>query len=243
MADHDVSRHRHGDPDRRPGPRPVAVTVAALAVVTFLVLAVLVETSWGPLYDLDRDTSQGLHAYAVAHPDWVTVMRLWTDLFDPEIFPVLALLVALWLVWRRALRLAAFCAVPVAVGVAIQVMVKPAIGRERPAFPDPVDFSSGNSLPSGHALMATVTCGVLLLLVLPHLTPLLRAVAGTVAVVVAAVTGFTRVALGVHWVSDVLAGWILGVAVVAAAAAVFAPWRRGPTWPRAGLPEIEEHHR
>jgi undecaprenyl-diphosphatase len=108
--------------------------------------------------------------------------------------------------------------------------------------------AAGFSFPSGHALNATLAAGVLLLVLLPYTRDRrpLRWALWAAALLIAVVTGLSRIALGVHWTSDVLAGWLLGVAVVAATSAAFATWRnrtgRRPTrTAREGVePELAE---
>ena len=72
------------------------------------------------------------------------------------------------------------------------------------------------SFPSGHAQNAVVAWGVLLLVFLPVLRGRWRVVAVIAAVAVVLAIGFARVALSVHFVSDVLAGYALGAAWLAA---------------------------
>src|SRR5205823_14443517 len=81
--------------------------------------------------------------------------------------------------------------------------------------------------PSGHALGSIVGCGVLLLVLLP----LVRSANGrrlcwAAAAAIVLAVGFARVGLGVHYVSDVLAGWVLGLGWLAATTAAFQAWRR-----------------
>jgi undecaprenyl-diphosphatase len=79
---------------------------------------------------------------------------------------------------------------------------------------------------------------VLLLVFLPVLRGATRPIAIAVAVLMVLAIGFSRVALGVHYVSDVLAGYVLGAAWVAAMIASFNTWRRerahGPSRPADG---------
>jgi undecaprenyl-diphosphatase len=103
-------------------------------------------------------------------------------------------------------------------GTVAQQSLKAAVGRARPVWPDPVDSAHYAAFPSGHAMTATVVCGLLLwLLQLYGAGRALRRTALALAVVSVVGVGLTRVWLGVHWPSDVLGGWLLGALVVALA--------------------------
>ncbi|MCX5379837.1 phosphatase PAP2 family protein [Streptomyces sp. NBC_00091] len=201
------------------------------------VLTVLVVSRWGPLVSYDEQLARDLHPYAVTHPGVTHLVRVFSDwIWDPWTMRALAALACLWL-WRRGDRSRAVrvgAATLVASGV--QQGLKALTGRARPVWPDPVDSAQYAAYPSGHAMTAAVVCG-LLLWVLPAKVP--RAVAGA-AWAVAAVSvlgvGFTRLYLGVHWFSDVLAGWLLGAALVSLAAFRHACSRRSPASPRADGP-------
>jgi membrane-associated phospholipid phosphatase len=101
------------------------------------------------------------------------------------------------------------------------------------AFADPVAHANGLSFPSGHAQSAMVAACVLLLVFLPALRGAARAAAVVVAAVAVLAIGFSRVALGVHFASDVVAGYVLGAAWVAALTALFTAWRREQRRPPA----------
>ncbi len=107
------------------------------------------------------------------------------------------------------------------------------VDRARPIVADPVAHAGGLSFPSGHAQNAVVAWGVLLLVFLPVLRGRWRVVAVIAAVAVVLAIGFARVALSVHFVSDVLAGYALGAAWLAAMIAAFNAWRRDAGRPAA----------
>ncbi len=104
--------------------------------------------------------------------------------------------------------------------------------RDRPPVSGHLVTVDGSSLPSGHTLDATIVLGVLAVVAVS----LVRGRPARVAVVAAAGTGIAvagaaRVYLGVHWATDALAGWLLGTAWVALAAAALLLLRGGRAFP------------
>ncbi len=140
---------------------------------------------------------------------------------------------AVYMVLRGAPRLAIWAVTTVIVGGVIGLAVKVAVERARPMLPDPVSWAPGWSFPSGHALNAALGAVTLVLVLLPVLHGVWRVVAWIAAALVSLTVAFTRVALGVHWVSDVVAGIILALVVVVATAAGFEAWRSADG-PQAG---------
>jgi undecaprenyl-diphosphatase len=221
-------RARRLDPDYALGLRlTVAAAAAFVVLVPFSLLAVLVLGSWPPLHALDRAVTASLHDYAVDHPVWVWFMTGWTNVFAPMSLRVAAVVLVIWLVRRGARRPALWVATTMAVGGLLSPAIKLLVGRDRPDLLDPVARAAGFAFPSGHALNATLAAGVLLLVALPFTRGRRgsRWALWAAAVCLAGVTGLSRIALGVHWTSDVVGGWLLGAAVVAATAAGFTTWR------------------
>ncbi|MEU7105670.1 phosphatase PAP2 family protein [Streptomyces sp. NPDC046215] len=186
----------------------------------FVVLLVLVAAAWGPLDSLDRQVADGLHPTAVDHRGWTHTMRVLSDwLWDPWTMRAALAVTALWLARRQEWLLVAWVAVTSALGTGLQQGLKAAVGRDRPRWTDPVATAHYQAFPSGHALTATVACGLLVWLLWLHGTRTggVRTALALGAVSVLGV-GFTRVYLGVHWLSDVVGGCLLGAALVAVSA-------------------------
>ena len=197
-----------------------------LVAVPFGLLLFLVEGKWPPLMEVDDGARDGLHAVALQHRWFVVAMETLSTVGRWWVYLPVCAVVAGWLLWRRQIRLAVFVAVTVGISPAINDLVKAVVHRTRPVLADPVAHENGASFPSGHAQAAVVGYAVLLLVFLPILHGALRRVAIGVAVVMVLGIGLSRVALGVHYVSDVLAGYVLGAAWVAAMIASFDVWRR-----------------
>jgi membrane-associated phospholipid phosphatase len=219
----------------------LALGLVALAAVGagFLLLALLVRAKWDPLLDLDASVAGGLHGFAVQHGWFVDLLKALSDVFDPIVFRVVTTVTALVLLWRRRQRLATWMLVTIWGAALLGWLLKTVVGRTRPDLVDAVATAPGRSFPSGHALTSTVGCAVLLLLVMPLLRGGWRVLAVVVAVAIPVAVGFARIGLGVHFLSDVVAGELLGLAWVAITAAVFRAWRRDVGLPEAPRTEAE----
>ncbi len=230
---------RRLDPEERYGLRVTLFAVAFLLVAIPFgwLLDQVVRDGW--LVGVDTSAARDLHGWAVDSPGAVRWLKIVTQLGDPVLFYIVVA-VATVVLWRRhSPRLAVFLVVTTALGGLLDSAVKVAVSRSRPSLVDPVATAFGKSFPSGHAMSSTVVYGALLLVFLPVIARRWRVVVVGAAVVVVLAVGFTRLALGVHYISDVLGGYVLGLAWLAASTAAFSIWRvergRPPVEPMEGL--------
>lgn len=198
-----------------------------LVAVPFAVLLALVDARWVPLRHLDDATTLDTNSYVRHHPALLGPLRDTAYLTHPWVFRVIVVLLAVALIVRGRWRPAVWALVTLTAAGLLVTGVKVIVARPRPVPPVPVAHAYGASFPSGHALGAVVGCAVIVILLRPLLRGAWRVVAWVTAAVVAFATGAFRVLLGVHYVSDVVAGWILGAAIVAATLAAFGVHRYG----------------
>lgn len=199
------------------------LSCAVLCTLLFGLLLVLVVARWGPLMSLDAAFAGTLHRTAVTAPGWTGLIRVFSDwVWDPWTMRAVLAGAVLLLVRRGERRLALWVAVTALLGTVLQQAMKALAGRDRPVWPDPVASAHYAAFPSGHALSALVAGALVLwLLRLAGARPLWRWTARVVVTVSVAGVSFTRLYLGVHWLSDVVGGWLLGGALVAGSAAVY----------------------
>ena len=211
----------------------LACAAAALILVPFAILVLLVTAASSPLIRADHRVTNSLHDFAVTHPNFTALMKGVSTVGGPVGWWVVLSALFGWLLYRRRARLAAFVAVTALGSAVLNHLVKSAVDRARPHLSDPVAMAAGKSFPSGHAQATTVGCGILLVIFLPMVSRPHRLWLWVAAGVVVTAVAFSRVALGVHFVSDVIGGVILGAAWVLAMAAAFDAW---PTRTGAGPP-------
>jgi membrane-associated phospholipid phosphatase len=204
----------------------LAFVAVGLVAVPFSILLLLVTAKSDPMLHLDHDTAGSLHSFAVAHPAFPSAMKAISRIGSPTGWWIVLTPVFGWLVYRRLPRLAAFVAVTALGSSVLNSLIKATVDRARPHLPDPVAAAHGTSFPSGHAQAATVGCGILVLIFLPVVRRGVRPWLYAGAALVVGLIGFSRIALGVHYVSDVLGAIVIGAAWVLAMTAAFSAWRR-----------------
>ena len=177
----------------------------------FTVLLVLVRLRWAPLESLDHSTAERLNRLVAGNGTLVTVIKAITWLGSDGVLWTVLLTAAVILALRRRWRLALYLVVTGAGALALDPILKSLVGRLRPVVAHPVAHGTGNSFPSGHALGSIVCYGALFLVFLPAARGRWRPILTTVTVTLIALIGVSRLLLGVHFVSDVLGAWAVGI--------------------------------
>ncbi len=215
------------EPEARAGLRLVLVLGALMAaLVVVLPLALLVRGDDSAVVRFDRDVSAAADGLVSGRPWFVNVLQVVTDFGDPLLLTLATMLTVGFLLARGSRRLALFVLAARLGAVTISTTLKHVVDRVRPLFDEPVATALGPSFPSGHSLGAAAFYASTALLVLSLVGPRLRRTTIGVAVVVPLCVAASRVLLGVHYLSDVLAGLVLGFGWTAVCAAVFVVWRR-----------------
>ena len=222
-------------PQGRWGARELLLGLSVVLVGIPFGLLLHQVTQEGPLTALDERWARWLHERVADGGFAETVLRAISFTGKPGFLAVAVGLPMIWLLRNGARKLALFLLVVGVGGGLVDTAVKVAVGRPRPTFDEPIATAFGKSFPSGHSMSSLVCFGALLVVFLPLVAPRARAwcVALTGAWILA--VGVSRLALGVHYVSDVLGGYVLGAAWLAGSVAVFEVWRedrgRRPTQP------------
>ncbi|MDN4648911.1 phosphatase PAP2 family protein [Curtobacterium sp. PsM8] len=200
-----------------------------LLLVTLLVgIGIAAVATWvaSEVYDAVRESDD---VAVLDRPvlDWMIAHRTpaldqgvtwWTDIAGTIGMPIVAVLFLVGLtIQRRAWTPLVLLVAASAGSLAMTIAGKDLIGRARPPLSDAVPpFEHSPSFPSGHTLNATVVVGTIVYLLLLRqsrvVTRVWTIVVGTLFVLS---VGVSRVFLGHHWATDVLAAWALGLAWLA----------------------------
>jgi len=196
---------------------PVAV-IGIMGLGLYLFLTIADEVAEGELREWDERLFLAFRNPAnpadPLGPSWVEESALEITALGGYSLIILALatVVGLLLVTRRY-GPALYAVLSVGSGSLISFFSKQFYDRARPDLVPQLDIVHTASFPSGHAMVTTVAYLTLAALVIRFFDDVrVRIYVAGVAILVSILVGLSRIYLGVHWPSDVAAGWALGVA-------------------------------
>ncbi len=194
----------------------ILLFLAAGLIVMFA--AITEELVEGDLHGFDRAVLLALrHADDPAKPLgplWLQVAaRDVTSLGSPAVLTLITVAALGFLALKRQWKAALFLLVSICGGTAVSFALKDLVQRPRPDFVAAVAQTQTYSFPSGHAFLSAVTfltLGTLLARVQHQVEVKIYLL--SVAIAITVLVGISRVYIGVHWPTDVLAGWCAGAA-------------------------------
>ena len=206
--------------------RPTRLRWSALCFVLLAILALLVRTSWEPLLTLDADVGRWPEEFTGTHQAAYHFWRVLALLTSTLAMTIATIVAALALAPKH--RRAALWTIGVmATTGAVTWSLKLLVARDRPEWDKPLQVLNSYSFPSGHSSGIAAAAGVTIVLtrMLVRKQGVRRLVVGLTLAVVALV-GADRLFLGVHNLSDVIAGYLLGTGIVLAWLAFYDPTPR-----------------
>ena len=181
---------------------PLLPTLIAIAFALSLFGSLSADVVEGEVFFFDRPLLLLLHAHAT--PWWDAVMIFFTRAGSAMVMVPFNLLVLIILVVRHRRRLVLFWFTAVGGAALLNLLAKHIFGRVRPDLWLSILPESTFSFPSGHAMQSMAVAGALAVLAWPTRG---RWLALATAIVFVALVGTSRIYLGVHFPSDILAGW------------------------------------
>lgn len=212
-----------------------ANTVLAVTLVACLAAIVGTTALAGEVYEAVAE-ADGVALVDRPLLDWILGVRtpgltaaiaFYSNTGGPVLQPVITGVVVLFLCWRwRSKTPLVLTAIAVAGSLLMTVVGKNLIGRARPPLAEAVPpFEYSPSFPSGHTLNATVIAGIVCYLMLHWFRTRGMRIFWIALMTVYAVTmGLSRVYLGHHWLTDVVVGWLLGLAWIGVVVTLHRLW-------------------
>ena len=143
-------------------------------------------------------------------PSFVFFMKIVSDIFSPAFLSIVAVAGIIYLLFKKHWRYATITFFSVSGGLFLGSLVKEIVMRPRPI--DALIFETDFSFPSGHVVMATIFFTLLIYIFVRKFKTLFwREIFIVISVLLIALTALSRLYLGVHWFSDVVAGCALGL--------------------------------
>jgi undecaprenyl-diphosphatase len=189
----------------------IGVLMFLVGIVVFGTLAYNVSTH-GPLLRWDVPVTSELHQEAVKTPPRILEILIFGFFVGKELVQVLTVILGLYFLHKRFWRELAMLFIGVGGGAIIWYSIIGIFHRVRPQAQIGIAVSD-YSFPSGHVITAVLFYGLLAYLFIPKMPSLFwKWVVAIASIVTILFIGFSRLYLGGHYLTDLVAGYALGIA-------------------------------
>lgn len=207
---------------------PILLALLAIAAGGWIFMAIAGEVMEGETQGFDRKILLSMRRpgdlMPKGGPQVQETARDVTSLGSTTILGLVTAITVVFLALDGKRHMAYFALASVVGGTLLSTLLKDVFQRPRPDIVPHLAYASNSSFPSGHSMMSAVTYLTLgALLARSHERRAVKIFFLTLAAVLGFIVGVSRVYLGVHWPTDVLAGWTAG-AVWALLCWVIARW-------------------
>lgn len=190
-----------------------SVTIILFSLMIFGILAYFVLQK-GSLVKWDLDVVNRMHTVALSSPEWIKNVMLAGDYLGKQGYMVVGVILGLYFLIKRYWKEFFMVIVLYAGQVILFLSLGSLIARSRPVFSENIgSVISYPSFPSGHMMSAVIMFGLLAYFIVPKISSRAgKAAAILLAVFLVFFIGYSRFFMGVHYITDIIAGTALGVA-------------------------------
>ena len=205
--------HRTGLLGRKP---VIGFIMFILGVLIFILLAYNLVHN-GPLIKWDISTAEYFHSIALNTSPWIIDIMIAGYYIGLQGMIIFGVLLGLYFIFKKLWKELVMVCITMGTSGLIFLVLSHIFNRPRPftLFPTLIWPKSPNvpGFPSGHALSIIVCCGLLLYLFAPKIKSQFgKALAIIIAILVVIFIGFSRLYIGDHYLTDIIAGYALGIA-------------------------------
>jgi len=186
------------------------ILAAIVSLVTFVIIAIKgILTNFSLKYDLIVNQKIIL----VQTQFFIEFFKIIGVLFDTWSLIIVALIISIFIWIKDSKKDAVFFSVTMIMAGAILFVLKEIFHRARPL--DILIKEASYSFPSGHAMLSTIFFGVILYLILKRdHSKIEKTIAKIICPLFIIIISFSRIYLSAHWLSDIFAGFFLGVFIL-----------------------------
>ena len=205
-----------------------------LTTVRFIGLSIAAFALWG-FYEiaeevLEKETQSLDTRVLMTIRQWHTpfldrLLVVITNIGNPSVLLAASLLLATFLLWRKQKAETVTLAIAAIGALGLNIVLKDLFARTRPELWQRTVEVNFYSFPSGHAMMSVVVFGIIGYLLATHMPRWRLAIASSIVLLVCAI-GFSRLYFGVHWPTDIVAGYAAGTVWLVACILSLEIWKR-----------------